>query len=337
MKITEPKFWWNFKPSLQMKLISFPFRLILKILIFLRYKLYKKTHLIKPVICVGNFVVGGQGKTPFVRHLRKLFQDFNYKAVVISNGYGGKLDYPKIITSSDSSNECGDEALLHASDGPTIVSKNRADALKILKQNIFDLVILDDGFQNPSIHKNLNIIMVDASKGIGNNLLIPFGPMRESLNFALKRVDIIILINSINENHPSIDCILKSWKGLVINAEYETYVNEDINEDVIIFSGISNPEKLSYGLEKIGAKIDKHFIFPDHKNITEDNAKEIYEYSKSKNLRVITTEKDHVKLKDSKENSYRKRLYLNSIIARVRIRLDNKILLNFLRERKLIK
>ena len=86
--------------------------------------------------------------------------------------------------------------------------------------------------------------MVDASKGIGNNLLIPFGPMRESLNFALKRVDIIILINSINENHQSIDCILKSWKGLGINAEYETYLNEDINEDVIIFSGISNPEKL---------------------------------------------------------------------------------------------
>ena len=112
---------------------------------------------------------------------------------------------------------------------------------------------------------------------------------------------------------------------------------EDINEDVIVFSGISNPEKFSYGLEKIGAKIDKHFIYPDHKNITEDNAKEIYEYSKSKNLRVITTEKDHVKLKDSKENSYRKRLYLNSIIARVRIRLDNKILINFLRERKLIK
>ena len=177
MNITEPKFWWNFKPSLQMKLISFPFGLIIKILIFFRYKLFKKTHLIKPVICVGNFVVGGQGKTPFVRYLRKLFQDFNYKAVVISNGYGGKLDYPKIITSSDSSNECGDEALLHASDGPTIVSKNRADALKILKQNIFDLVILDDGFQNPSIHKNLNIIIVDASKGIGNNLLIPFGPV----------------------------------------------------------------------------------------------------------------------------------------------------------------
>ena len=337
MKITEPKFWWNFKPSLQMRLISFPFGLILKILIFFRYKLLKETNLIKPVICVGNFVVGGQGKTPFVRYLRKLFQDFNYKAVVISTGYGGKLDYPKIITSSDSSNECGDEALLHARDGPTIVSKNRVDALKILKQNIFDLVILDDGFQNPSIHKNLNIIIVDASKGIGNNLLIPFGPMRESLNFALKRVDIIILINSINENHQSIDCILKSWKGLVINAEYETYVNEDINKDVIIFSGISNPEKLSYGLEKIGAKIDKHFIFPDHKNITEDNAKEIYEYSKSKNLRVITTEKDHVKLKDSKENSYRERLYLSSIIAKVRIRLDNKILINFLRDRKLIK
>lgn len=336
MKIIEPKFWWNDNPSILIKLMSLPFGILLKILIFLRNKLLKKIFLPKPVICVGNFVVGGQGKTPFVRYLRSVLEDVDKKTVVISNGYGGKMKSPKIITEIDKSIDCGDEALLHAKDGITVVSKNRVDALEVLDKSHFDLILLDDGFQDPSIHKDLNIVIVDTSKGIGNNLLIPFGPMRESLDFALKKTDIVILINSINQNHQSIINVLKIWKGLVLNAEYETYIDEDINEEIIAFSGISNPDKFTYGLKSIGAKVNKHFIFSDHENISEDDAKEIFEYSKFKNLRIVTTEKDLVKLKESKKDSYREKLYLSSILAKVRIRFDEAILINFLKEKKLI-
>jgi tetraacyldisaccharide 4'-kinase len=302
----------------------------------LRNKLLKKIFLPKPVICVGNFVVGGQGKTPFVRYLRSVLEDVDKKAVVISNGYGGKMKSPKIITEIDKSIDCGDEALLHAKDGITVVSKNRVDAIEVLDKSHFDLILLDDGFQDPSIHKDLNIVIVDTSKGIGNNLLIPFGPMRESLDFALKKTDIVILINSINQNHQSIINVLKIWKGLVLNAEYETYIDEDINEEIIAFSGISNPDKFTYGLKSIGARVNKHFIFSDHENISEDDAKEIFEYSKFKNLRIVTTEKDLIKLKESKKDSYREKLYLSSILAKVRIRFDEAILINFLKEKKLI-
>lgn len=336
MKIIEPKFWWNDNPSILIKLMSLPFGILLKILIFLRNKLLKKIFLPKPVICVGNFVVGGQGKTPFVRYLRSVLEDVDKKTVVISNGYGGKMKSPKIITEIDKSIDCGDEALLHAKDGITVVSKNRVDAIEVLDKSHFDLILLDDGFQDPSIHKDLNIVIVDTSKGIGNNLLIPFGPMRESLDFALKKTDIVILINSINQNHQSIINVLKIWKGLVLNAEYETYIDEDINEEIIAFSGISNPDKFTYGLKSIGAKVNKHFIFSDHENISEDDAKEIFEYSKFKNLRIVTTEKDLIKLKESKKDSYREKLYLSSILAKVRIRFDEAILINFLKEKKLI-
>jgi tetraacyldisaccharide 4'-kinase len=243
---------------------------------------------------------------------------------------------PKIITQIDKSIDCGDEALLHAKDGITVVSKNRVDAIEVLDKSHFDLILLDDGFQDPSIHKDLNIVIVDTSKGIGNNLLIPFGPMRESLDFALKKTDIVILINSINQNHQSIINVLKIWKGLVLNAEYETYIDEDINEEIIAFSGISNPDKFTYGLKSIGARVNKHFIFSDHENISEDDAKEIFEYSKFKNLRIVTTEKDLIKLKESKKDSYREKLYLSSILAKVRIRFDEAILINFLKEKKLI-
>lgn len=336
MKIIEPKFWWNDNPSILIKLMSLPFGILLKILIFLRNKLLKKIFLPKPVICVGNFVVGGQGKTPFVRYLRSVLEDVDKKTVVISNGYGGKMKSPKIITEIDKSIDCGDEALLHAKDGITVVSKNRVDAIEVLDKSHFDLILLDDGFQDPSIHKDLNIVIVDTSKGIGNNLLIPFGPMRESLDFALKKTDIVILINSINQNHQSIINVLKIWNGLVLNAEYETYIDEDINEEIIAFSGISNPDKFTYGLKRIGARVNKHFIFSDHENISEDDAKEIFEYSKFKNLRIVTTEKDLIKLKESKKDSYREKLYLSSILTKVRIRFDEAILINFLKEKKLI-
>ena len=112
--------------------------------------------------------------------------------------------------------------------------------------------------------------------------------MRESLGFALKKTDIIIFINSINQNHQSISNVLKHWKGLVLYAEYETYIDEDINEEVIAFSGISNPEKFSYGLKNMGVRVNKHFIFSDHENISEDDAKEIFEYSKFKNLKICS-------------------------------------------------
>ena len=336
MKIIEPKFWWNDNPSILIKLMSLPFGILLKTLVFMRNKLSKKIFLPKPVICVGNLVVGGQGKTPFVRYLRSVLENVDKKTVVISKGYGGKMKSSKIISEIDNSIDCGDEALLHAKDGLTVVSKNRVDASEVLDKSHFDFILLDDGFQDPSIHKDLNIVIVDTSKGIGNNLLIPFGPMRESLDFALKKTDIIILINSINQNHQSISNVLKFWKGLVLNAEYETYIDEDINEEIIAFSGISNPEKFTYGLKNIGARVNKHFIFSDHQNISEDDAKEIFEYSKSKNLRIVTTEKDLIKLKESKRDSYREKLYLASILAKVRIRFDESTLINYLKEKKLI-
>lgn len=336
MKIIEPKFWWKDNPSILIKLMSFPFGILLKALIFLRNKLFIKIFLPKPVICIGNFVIGGQGKTPFVRYLRSILENIGRKTVVISSGYGGKIKSSKIINDTDSSIDFGDEALLHAKDGLTVVSKNRANALKVLDKSHFDFILLDDGFQDPSIYKDLNIVIVDTSKGIGNNLLIPFGPMRESLNFALKKTDVIILINSINQNHQSIFNILKLWKGLVLNAEYETYTDEDINDEIIAFSGISNPEKFTYGLKNMGIKVNKHFIFSDHENIKENDAKEILEYSKLKNLRVVTTEKDLIKLKESKKDSYREKLYLSSILAKVRIRFDEALLINFLKEKKLI-
>ena len=336
MKFKEPQFWWNYSPSPFVKFISYPWGIIFKILIKIRYRISKKAYSSKPIICVGNFVIGGQGKTPFVRYIRKRFIDLGLNSAVISRGYRSRFNSTKIVQKDDSALEYGDEAILHSNDGLTIVSKNREEALSLLEEKDCDLIILDDGFQNPSVNKDVNIVLVDISRGLGNNLLIPFGPMRENFDFGIKRADLIIYVNSTNEIHESIEFIKRYWNGPSIEAEYLTYTEIDLNEEVIVFSGLSNPSKLIYGLKKMGTKINEHFIYADHEEVNEKNAEKILKCSKRKNLQIVTTEKDLIKLRYSEKGSYREKLFLASICAKIKIKLDDRILIEFLHEKKII-
>ena len=336
MKFKEPHFWWNYSPSPFVKFISYPWGIILKILIKIRYRVSKKAYSSKPIICVGNFVIGGQGKTPFLNSVLINCLDLGFNSAVISRGYKGRINSTKIVKKDYSAKEYGDEAILHSNDGLTIVSKNRKEALSLLEKEDCDLIILDDGFQNPSVNKNINIVLVDTSRGLGNNLLIPFGPMRENFDFGIKRTDLIIYVNSTNEIHESIEFIKNHWNGPSIKAEYHTYTETDLNEEVIVFSGLSNPSKFIYGLEKMGTKVNQHFIYSDHEEVNEKNAEKILKCSKRKNLQIVTTEKDLIKLRYSEKGSYREKLFLASICAKIKIKLDDKILIEFLHEKRII-
>ena len=209
MKIKEPKFWWIKKPHFFLKLIILNWNKFLSLFIFLKIFLTKKYLPTIPVICIGNFVVGGQGKTPFVRLLRKILESKGVKSVVILTGYGGFNKTTKIINKNDSPSEFGDESILHAADGLTVVSKNRKKSFEALENIPIDIAILDDGLQDTSIKKDINIALIDLSKGSGNGSLIPFGPLRETLTQGIQKTDLIIFINSINKEHGSIEEIKK--------------------------------------------------------------------------------------------------------------------------------
>ena len=163
----------------------------------------KKYHSKLKVICVGNFTLGGSGKTPMVRYLRENLSSKGYKCAVLLRGYKGSLKGPVIVNSNTHlSSQVGDEALLHAKDGLTIVSKNRVKGCKYIENLDVDLIILDDGFQNPSLNKDYNLMVVSSNKGIGNKLVFPLGPLRESFRKGIGKVNMIIKsINSEIDHH----------------------------------------------------------------------------------------------------------------------------------------
>ena len=187
------KFWWKKAPDFMLFInFFFEFLILIKNLFIKKYQSRLK------VICVGNFTLGGSGKTPMVRYLREVLTKKGYDCAVLLRGYKGKFKGPLIVDiNTHLSSEVGDEALLHAKDGLTIVSKSRVKGCKYIEKLDVDLIILDDGFQNPSLIKDYNLIVVSSNKGIGNKLIFPFGPLRESIRNGREKVNMVIkLINS---------------------------------------------------------------------------------------------------------------------------------------------
>ena len=330
MKTSEPNFWWVSRPFFILRFIIPVWNLFTSLIIIIKNFFIKEYVPPIPTICVGNFVVGGQGKTPFVRYIREILKKSGVKTCVILKGYGGKSKLTKIIDINDNSENFGDESILHSTDGLTIVSKKRKKSFDFLENNQADIAILDDGLQNPSIKKDINIAMIDISKGYGNGSVIPFGPLRETIQKGLKKTDLLVFVNSINEKHDSINKIQELWKGPCLFADYKTTLDKSIKSNLVIYSGISNPKKFLEGIKNNNRKILKNFIFYDHEEIDEKKATDILYAANKEAVDIVTTEKDHARLRNSPKGSQRERLFLLSKLAKIEISTDEKALMKFL-------
>ena len=330
MKISEPNFWWVSRPLFILRLVIPGWNLFISLIIIIKNFFIKEYTPSVPTICVGNFVIGGQGKTPFVRYIREILQKRGVKTCVVLKGYGGKSKLTKIIDINDKSENFGDESILHSIDGLTIVSKKRKKSFDVLQNNQADVVILDDGLQNPSIKKDINIVMVDISKGYGNGSVIPFGPLRETIQKGLKKTDLLVFVNSINEKHDSIKKIQELWKGPSLFADYKTILDKTIKSNLVIYSGISDPRKFSEGIKNNNRKILKNFILHDHEEIDEKKASTILNAANKEAVDIVATEKDHARLRNSRKGSQRERLFSLSKLAKIEISTDEKALIRFL-------
>lgn len=248
-----------------------------------------------PVICVGNINAGGTGKTPVV--LALLQELAGQDTHVLSRGYGGALEGPvKVSERNHTAAEVGDEPLLISAFGPVWVAKDRAAGAIAAKQSGAKIIIMDDGFQNPSLKKTRSIVVVDAEAGFGNGRVIPAGPLREPIEDGLKRADMIVLIGSDSNragflaNHkistPIVEAELKplqtgmDWNGLTALA----------------FAGIGRPEKFFDTLRQAGAKVIATRSFGDHAPYRADLLRRLLSEAKAKNAQLVTTEKDAVRL-----------------------------------------
>lgn len=284
---------WQQKNLLNYLLL--PIAAIYSWLFTLIFKLSSPKKVKAKIICIGNVTVGGAGKTPLALAIGEALKLCNYKIAFISRGYKGTLSHKDTVVKVDpkvyDASQVGDEPLLLAKMAPTYICINRYLAAKQATLDGAQVIIMDDGLQNYSLHKDIKILVLDDLFYFGNSMLLPAGPLRSSKKQAISNVDFIC----VNQNKQKQD---KLWfkkptffiKNQVVNA---TKIK---NKEFILLSGIANPEKLYLTLDALNAKLVQKFIFPDHHAFTESELDEVVKASKAGKCKIITTSKDLVRI-----------------------------------------
>jgi tetraacyldisaccharide 4'-kinase len=250
-----------------------------------------------PVICIGNFTAGGGGKTPTAIAVAKVLKEAGEKPCFLTRGYGGKTEGPALVVKGQTAAEIGDETLLLNAHAPVVVAADRAAGARLIEGTDATVIVMDDGFQNPQLAKDLSLIVVDAATALGNGLVMPAGPLRAPLDEQMKRADALLLIGDGGKAAPLAKTfeaankpVLKArmtprgdprWLGVL---------------PVIGFAGIANPKKFYATLSQNGARLTGTRSFPDHHPYTEKQAERLLRWAREWNAMLVTTEKDWVRL-----------------------------------------
>ncbi len=249
-----------------------------------------------PVICIGNVVAGGAGKTPVAIAVARFLIQQGWVVHFLSRGYGGSQKGPvRVVQDVHQASEVGDEPLLLAAVAPTWVSKDRHTGALAAIEGGADIIIMDDGFQNTSLYKDLSFLVIDAGFGLGNRRILPAGPLREPVDAALARSDAVIVIGE----HPGF-AFLKGLSIPVYGAKIVPHAlqKELVGEKVIAFAGIGRPEKFFQSLVDAGAEVIEALEFPDHYTFSQDDIMRLVEKAALHNAALVTTRKDYVRLSD---------------------------------------
>jgi len=264
----------------------------------LRMKVKKPFHANVPVICIGNLSAGGVGKTPVSMAVAEILLQKGKKPFFISRGYGGKLSGVVVNPQKHTANEVGDEPLILSSVAPTVVCHNRVTAAQIAIQNGADVLIMDDGFQNPYLKKDLSLLVFNGQIGILNGKIIPAGPLRESFITGLKRAQAAVFIGEDKTG------LLKHLNMTVIKTSIKEKTPKHHDISVVAFAGIGYPAKFYNSLEKCGLHVANAYDFPDHHFYKKDELKMIIKKAKKKGLPIYTTQKDFVKIPPDMQKNF---------------------------------
>ena len=252
-----------------------------------------------PVICVGGLTVGGAGKTPAVVALLQALGEMDARPHALSRGYGGRLRGPhRVDPARDAAADVGDEPLLLAAWAPAWVARDRAAGAAAAVAAGADVVVMDDGHQNPTLARDLSLVVVDAAAGFGNGRVMPAGPLREPVAAGLARADAVVAIGQDAE----IDALRARWPALdalpLLRARLEPLATGLPLEGAAVsaFAGIARPEKFFATLRRLGARLVAAHALPDHAPLAPALLRRLVAEARAADAMLVTTEKDAVRL-----------------------------------------
>lgn len=325
-----PQFWLHKKSFIS--LILLPLSLLYKIG-FLVKKIFVQTQKVDlPIICIGNIIAGGAGKTPVALALGEFLKKNNFEFCYLTRGYKAKNNKVLMIDkiSNINAQEAGDEAMLLVEIAPTCIAKNRyLGYKKIVENKKFQAIIMDDGLQNFQLEYALKILVIDSKIAFGNNRLIPSGPMRQSLTEVAKNIDLFVIIGQKNMQIEE-EILQQNPVAKILSAQISaSNLDKFINKNIVAFCGIAYPQKFFDFIKNIGLNLVETKVFSDHHKYENADLERLYQNALSKNLKLITTKKDWIKF----PKNFREKIeYLD-----IKLDFENEIFFKNLLEKIIIK
>lgn len=249
-----------------------------------------------PVICVGNITSGGTGKTPVTAFIATLLHNQGYKVAILSRGYGGTQKKPlKVAFAKHAASLVGDEPLLLSQFADVIISRNRAEGARYIEDHGgYDVIVMDDGMQNPQLAKDAVLTVFDGAIGVQNNRILPAGPLRQSLSSAMPSTDLVMIngqdATSLCDHLGNLPCVSFDL------APAPSEVEKMLQGPVFAFAGIGRPKRFFDTLKNQGYQLAGSKGFGDHYQYQETDLADLSQLAKATGARLITTEKDWVRL-----------------------------------------
>ncbi|RCL00232.1 MAG: tetraacyldisaccharide 4'-kinase [Candidatus Tokpelaia sp. JSC188] len=295
-----PSFWWKAPGFLSYFLM--PAAWIYSFFAYRNMKNHIPEQIDLPVLCIGNFTLGGAGKTPVTIAFAQAALEMGLKPGIVSRGYGGSIRGQHIInTEHDRALDVGDEPLLLAKHAKVVVSRDRYAASLALRKAGCDIILMDDGFQSRCLYPDYALMVVDATRNFGNGKIFPSGPLRAPMSVQLAYTNGILIIGHGDDDY-TVPCATYLERP-VYHAILKPYANRRVfGREFLAFAGIANPNKFFSSIKEMGGIVKQQRIFSDHHFFNKYDIEDIVESARVHKLSLATTAKDYVRLEPDKQD-----------------------------------
>jgi len=307
-----PPFWWK-KPAFASFALK-PFAQIYGVVASRRLRRAKAPTIHLPVLCIGNFTLGGSGKTPLTIAFANQAKKMGIKVGIVSRGTGaGKSGVHLVDGEHDRALDVGDEPLLLARHAPVVIGVDRLAGARRLQDLGCDMIVMDDGFQSRRLYPDFSLLVVDAGRGIGNGQVFPAGPLRAPIGVQLAFTDALLILGEGNEADKIIRLAARQAKPISTAGLKASASHKVAKKKFLAFAGIGHPQRFFRTVEAMGGKVIERRIFADHYFFKDHELQDLSASATAQKLWLATTAKDHVRLTTSAQAKSLKKLVVFDI------------------------